>query len=306
MSSRQTQLPSLSLGHCFSSAFMGTIADVADQWLRVETALGQLRISTNRWTKTYCLDDTGSNGQPLIQATSQTTGKSCIGQLCMGRFIAYPEGTFKHMENHVCTELCLQGYQHGDLLFLTSGFWIRELTRIADWWLKHAVDTNQGGYFTDVSQDGFPSHGPGNTDKWSYVVSRTLYAFSTAFALTGERRFLEAARIGVHFLSEKAAFEQAGYTLFNTRLSCDGQRHPDDPELVNIFTQIYSLTGLIAYYDISRCQQTRMLIEANIKAMSDLYHDCEHGGYFDAISRSNLKPAPGITDSKADFRADKS
>lgn len=289
----------LSPGCCLSTAFMGTILEAGNGWIRVETASGAFRLSMNRWAKIYRLDNAGRYEQPWTHANSQTVAQACVGQLAMGRIITYPGYTSDQSEKSVCAELYLQGLQGSDLFFLSPDFWLCELRRTADWWLKCVIDTAQGGYFTDVTQDGFPSHGPDHTDKWPYVVSRTLYAFSTAFALTGRRQFLEAARIGAEFLTEKAVFNQAGYTLFNTRLNCSGQRHPDDPDLINIFTQIYTLTGLIAYYDISRCRQTRLLVEANLRTLMEIYHDDKYGGYFDAVSRSNLTPTLGVTDSKS-------
>jgi mannose/cellobiose epimerase-like protein (N-acyl-D-glucosamine 2-epimerase family) len=288
-----------SLGPCFQCAFMGTITEFGDNELCVETALGTLRLSINRWTKVYELGDKADGKDPPNKTGSGVIRQDCIHQLVMGRLISYREKILNQAERSLCTELCLQGHQHGNASFLSPGFWIRELKRTADWWLERAIDTNKGGYFTDITQDGYPSYGVDNTDKWPYVVSRTLYAFSTAFSLTGERRFLEASIIGNRFLMREGMFEQSGHTLFHTRLDHRGQRHPDDPEFVNIFTQIYTLTGLITYYDVSRCPQTQLLIDANLRALSELYNDSKFGGYFDAISRSDLKPVPGITDSKS-------
>jgi mannose/cellobiose epimerase-like protein (N-acyl-D-glucosamine 2-epimerase family) len=284
---------------CFPSAFMGTISKVGDRWLLVQTALGLFKLWTNRWTMVFDLAEV-NNGNSLRERIDwRTHMRDFVGQFVMGRLIAYPKGASEKIRESICTELYLQGPENGDLPYLSPDFWIHQLVYVADWWLKHAVDVSQGGYYTDLTQDGFPIRGPNETDKWGYVVSRTLYAFSTAFALTGDRRFLDAARNGTQFLSHQGIFEGDGFAFFHTRLDSLGQRHPDDPELVNIFTQIYSLTGLIAYYDISRCLRVQTIIEANLRMLTELYHDNEYGGYYDALSRSNFRPVPGITDSKS-------
>ncbi len=281
-----------------ASAFMGTVVEAKGRSLRVRTASGDLALQINRWTKVSRIEN-GRHGSAMEdEAGRELTGRDCIGQLVMGRMIACGRPA-DEQARRICTELHLQGRDGSDPSYLSPEYWVGYLADLATWWLEHAVDREHGGYFTDLAQDGSPSHGTDGTDKWPYVVSRTLYAFSNAFALTGDRRFLEAAHLGAEFLRRKAVFQRSGHTLFFTRLDGLGRKHAEEPDVVNIFTQIYSLTGPIAYYDVVRCPRTRAVIEANLRSLAELYHDPEYGGYFDAIGPLDLTPQRGVTDSKS-------
>ena len=222
-----------------------------------------------------------------------------VGRRVMGRMVMYPSASSGRPAEPLCLELYRHGEAGTDQPYAEAGYWLDVVTSLADWWREHALDDRCGGYYTNIAQDGRPVAGPEGHDKWGYVVSRTLYSQCAAFALSGRREFLEAAQSGVEFLCRHAAFERNGHLLFHTRLDRRGVPHPRRPALVNIFTQIYTLTGLAAYYEVTRCPRVARVIDANLRSLVVLFHDDEHGGFFDAIREDNLLVEPGFTDSKS-------
>jgi len=207
--------------------------------------------------------------------------------------------THTHSDPDLCTDLILPGNPDIATLYLEPEFWLQEIADLGLWWKKHAIDPKVPGYFTNLDRKGNIWSDSDGADKWGYVVSRTLYTFTTAFSLTGQRKFLEAAKSGVAFLSKAATFRCSGYTFFHARMNRNGDNYPNDPDVINIFTQIYALTGLIAYFGVTHDPSVSNLIDSCLRGLTDLYHDNEHGGYYDAISRANLEPIPGITDGKS-------
>jgi mannose/cellobiose epimerase-like protein (N-acyl-D-glucosamine 2-epimerase family) len=198
-----------------------------------------------------------------------------------------------------CTELILDRTHQSDPCFLNPDFWLGAVSRIGHWWRKHSVDPEFGGYFTNLTENGSPPAGPDGLNKWGYVVSRTLYGLSTAFALTGDRSFLEPASSGVAFLLGPGSFRKSGFSFFQTRMDRTGRRHPSDARDINVFGQIYALTGLIAYYDTTRDTAVAGRVDESLRTLSSLYHDDEFGGFFNALSHADLEPVPGLTDGKS-------
>ncbi|OZC02707.1 AGE family epimerase/isomerase [Rubricoccus marinus] len=68
----------------------------------------------------------------------------------------------------------------------------------AEFWLDDAWDTSRGGFYTNVARDGRVNFSWGS-DKNVLTQSRNTFAFVRAFQLTGEERFLDAARSALDF-----------------------------------------------------------------------------------------------------------
>lgn len=68
---------------------------------------------------------------------------------------------------------------------------------VMEFWLKHGIDEECGGYWTDLARDG-SWYGEG--EKWIIVQARTIYSMCLAYQFFGEKQFLEQAAQGVEFV----------------------------------------------------------------------------------------------------------
>lgn len=292
-------MPNTSQPCCFSTSFKGRITAVKGEGLTVSTEVCELEMFINSSTQFFRLKKSTNKDFDIFQSVE----KMCLSDFCdwyvFGQMVIYPSFDSQKSQSNLCTELYLLEDNIKKLPYMSSEYW-GDITRyLADWWKEHSVDDSEGGYFTNVNPNGKIDSSPDGRDKWTYIMSRTLYGFSTAFALTGDKSFLDAAKNGADFLFKHAFFKHNGYTLFHTRLDRYGNRHSNDPELLNIFTQIYGLTGLVTYYDITRCNHAAEVIDEILRSLDSLYYDRDKGGFYDAISAGNLKPVDGVTDSKS-------
>ncbi len=71
------------------------------------------------------------------------------------------------------------------------------LERILPFWERHSIDREAGGFWTQLARDG-SRVGAGR--KMLVMQARMIYAFATAYRLTGEERYLEIASCGADFL----------------------------------------------------------------------------------------------------------
>jgi mannose/cellobiose epimerase-like protein (N-acyl-D-glucosamine 2-epimerase family) len=129
---------------------------------------------------------------------------------------------------------------------------IEFMRRSADFWLR-AYDAENGGYFTQVARDGTPNRG--KDLKTSLTQSRHAYAFARAYMVTGDRKYLAAARRAIAFLREKGWDAEHGG--FHTALDAKGasvdlvRDLPSSGEKWS-FMQHYALLGIAAVYDAAR------------------------------------------------------
>jgi mannose/cellobiose epimerase-like protein (N-acyl-D-glucosamine 2-epimerase family) len=284
-------------GTCLTTGFNGRIASATNDTLVVESAVGPMTMVINASTRFAELDDPPGSAA-RVRVTEPGWGpQDLIGHQVMGRLVSYPGSEGKC--TLLCTELSYHAQRGGRPCYLVPDFWRELLTRLGDWWREKAVDPQEGGYFTNLTQQGLVPPESTGQDKWGYVVARTLYALCSAFTLSGEMRFLEAASMGAAFLRERVAYLHDGHLLFRTRLHRAGEPYSEHPPLINIFSQIYTLTGLVAYYEATRCPLTASTIDGSLRSLALLFRDTKHGGFYDAINCHSLAVEHDVTDSKS-------
>ncbi|TVT40179.1 N-acyl-D-glucosamine 2-epimerase [Hymenobacter setariae] len=153
-----------------------------------------------------------------------------------------------------------------------------ELTRITDFWLRHAVDEVHGGFIGQMDESG---QVVANAAKGAILNARILWTFAAAYRYTQQPEHLAAAtRAFDYFLSHFVDSEHGGvYWLL------DAQGH-----VVNTRKQMYALAfaiyGLSEYHlatgDARALTAGQVLFEW-IEARS---YDPAHGGYLEAVGRT--------------------
>ncbi len=105
-------------------------------------------------------------------------------------------------------------------------------------WMAHAIDHDQGGYFTALDQDGTIL----STDKAVWFQGRFAWMLATLY-LTVERRaeWLEGARTGIDFIN-RHCFDTDGRMFFWT--TCEGKPLRKRRYL---FSEAFAIIALAAY-----------------------------------------------------------
>lgn len=152
-----------------------------------------------------------------------------------------------------------------------------------------------GGTVRSRTVFGFSAEQPviDDTRQETDTISRTVYGFATAFLMTGEDRFLEAAEKGTKYLQDvmcKRDKEDQGivYWLHATNVNPDGSvkeilasQFGDDYGGMPCYEQIYALAGPIQTYRITGDPSIYEDTVKTIKLFDEYYQDKgQYGSYY--------------------------
>lgn len=211
--------------------------------------------------------------------------------------IYYPDG-----EGHVFEASCVDfpGRKPSEMRFEEADWWIRQAGSIADFYLRSQFP--QGGfdysqYRTRLRLDG---NRKGDYRQETDTISRMVYGMATAFMLTGEDRYLEAADAGTKYLRDHMRFYDAdedvvywyhGIDVKNAREhKLFTSEFDDDAEAIPMYEQIYALAGPTQTYRVNGDPWIMQDIKMTIRLFDRFFADKEKGGYFSHIDPVTFDP----------------
>ncbi|OGW37674.1 MAG: N-acyl-D-glucosamine 2-epimerase [Nitrospirae bacterium RBG_13_39_12] len=182
-----------------------------------------------------------------------------------------------------------------------------------DWWIKqiHSIGTNYlkwqfnypeeeidyRNYRTFLQLSGEKK---GDYLQETDTISRLVYGFASAYLLTGEEPFLEAAEKGTEYLREHMRFydQDEGLIYWYHGIKVQGEKEHklltsefgDDYDSLPMYEQIYALAGPTQTYRITGDTKILWDIEKTIELFDKFYKDNELGGYFSHIDPIELNP----------------
>ena len=212
--------------------------------------------------------------------------------------VFYPEGGDYNFE---AKHLVFPGNKPGNFCFEKQDWWIEQARQVADFYIAAQfeggpVDFNK--YRTNLFLDGQKL---GSGIQEIDTISRTVYGFASAYLLTGEDRFLEAAEKGTKYLREKCCKRDRGndivYWLHALEVTDGGVTEHlgslfgDDWGAVPCYEQIYALAGPIQTYRITGDPGILEDAEKTIALFNKHYLDTsEKGGYYSHVTTDTFDP----------------
>lgn len=152
-----------------------------------------------------------------------------------------------------------------------------ELHAIADWWLTHAVDHEQGGFYGEVDIDNRPVP---DAPKSVVLNARILWFFSEAARLCNEPRYGAAATRAYEYLIEHFIDPVHGGVYW--AVDAQGRTCADTKR---VYAQGFAIYALSAYYQMSRNQPALAQAQALFDLLEHHARDQKHGGYLEAFTR---------------------
>src|SRR6266545_4058739 len=138
-------------------------------------------------------------GEPYVDATGQMRDMLAPGRFLFAYGVFYPEGEWHSFE---AKHLVFVGRTPFDYMFEQPDWWITQVRSLAEFYLRAQFgegEVDYRNYRTVLTLEGYkPSTHRQETD----TISRLVYGFATAYLLTGEDRFLNAAERGVEYLRD--------------------------------------------------------------------------------------------------------
>jgi len=255
-------------------------------------------------------------GEPYRDCSDQMKEMLVPGRPLFVYGTFYPEAAGLEFEAQHLTFL---GEAAGEYRFEEQSWWIAQIKELSEFYMRAQFE---GGpidyrrYRTSISLDG-RKLSRGTVRQETDTISRQVYGFATAFLMTGEDRYLEAAEKGTEYLRDHMRFKDAeeGIVYWYHGIDVkDGQEEKvracnvkgnigvledkifasefgDDYDAIPAYELIYALAGPVQTYRVTG--DPRILDDADktVECFRRYFRDTSgQGGYFSHIDPITLDP----------------
>ncbi|WP_227013838.1 AGE family epimerase/isomerase [Paenibacillus psychroresistens] len=153
----------------------------------------------------------------------------------------------------------------------------KELDNILQFWIDHAVDERNGGFYGEISNDLIINH---SAPKGLVLQARILWTYSKAFLTFKADKYLKMAQRAYDYLVE--AFWDREFEGYYWHV--DEQGKPLNTRK-QIYGQAFVVYGLTEYYKVSGDPESLQKAITLYKKIEAVSFDEAHLGYFEAFNR---------------------
>ncbi|MGN6508196.1 MAG: AGE family epimerase/isomerase [Chitinophaga sp.] len=158
----------------------------------------------------------------------------------------------------------------------------QELANVLDFWMKHTIDEQSGGFYGRLAHDNTPDR---FALKGAVLNARILWTFSAAYAALREPAYLETARRAYDYINEYLVDREFGGVLWCVDYS--GQPVETQKQVYDISFTVYAFAE---YYRASGLEEAKEKA-IGLYSLIQLYgYDCIYGGYEEAFTRDWKPP----------------
>jgi mannose/cellobiose epimerase-like protein (N-acyl-D-glucosamine 2-epimerase family) len=236
--------------------------------------------------------------EPYQDATGQMRGMLTEGQHVFAYGTFYPDNagaTFEAMH------LIFLGRAPEEYRFEAQDWWIKQIRALGDYYLKAQFDGGADDYRNYRTMLSDMGSRVTSTRQETDTISRLVYGFASAFLLTGDDRYLEAAEAGTNYLREHMRWidKEQGIVYWYHALDVLPNGHErkilasqfgDDYDAIPAYEQIYALAGPVQTYRVTGDPRILRDAEMTIELFDRYYLDPEKGGYFSHIDPITFDP----------------
>ena len=238
-------------------------------------------------------------GEPYVDATGQMRDMLAAGRYLFTYGVFYPEGggDTPHFE---AKSIVFVGRTPFDFLFERPDWWIIQIRSLADFYLRAQFGTeaiDYRNYRTMLTLEGERST---THRQETDTISRLVYGFATAYLLTGEDRFLEAAEKGVGYLRDHMRMVDMGQGIAMWVHGIDisgeserkvmGSEFGDDIDAIPAYEQIYALAGPAQTYRVTGDPLIMRDVEMTHELFNRFFLDREGGGFYSHVDPITFSP----------------
>jgi len=305
----------------FSDLIAGTVTTGPDSQDRLVLTTSDGRDFNVTLTSTTFAEVTRNLGEGYLDCTGQMRDLLKPGKFVFMYGVFYPEQDAAFEAKH----LIFCGRNPTEFVFERQNWWIQQIHSLAEFYLKAQfgegpIDWRDYATMLDLYGRQIPFSRQ-ETD----TISRLVYGFATAYHLTGEERFLEAAETGTAYLREHFRAEDTsadtvywyhavefsgghaqrkvhssgmaeipgmrkGHAASAHERKMLSSEFGDDYDAIPAYEQIYALAGPTQTYRLTGDPKIRRDIDRTINLFNRYFRDYEAGGYFSHIDPVTFDP----------------
>lgn len=252
-------------------------------------------------------------GEPYADATGQMWEMLSPDRYLYAYGIFYPERgahTFdaKHL---IFLDRAPNSYR-----FEKADWWVRQVRALAAFYLRAEFGDGPIDFREYRTKLGLGGAKTSDFRQETDTISRLVYGFATAYHMTGEDRFLEAAEAGTAYLREHLRFvdSQEDITYWYHAIDVSGPHERkifasefgDDYDAIPMYEQIYALAGPTQTYRVTGDPLILRDIERTLRLFDRHFLDPQNGGYYshaDPISLDPKSPSLGANRAKKNWNS---
>lgn len=236
-----------------------------------------------------------------VDCTGQMRDMLANDRFLFAHGIFYPKGAgYKFEVKH----MVFVGRGESEYVFEQPDWWVRQIRSLGDWWLRAQWEggpIDYRNYRTKIELDGVKTADIKDDFRQEVdTISRLVYGMASAFLLTGEDRFLDAAEKGTEYLRDHLRFidksENIVYWYHGIDVHGNHERKVlasefgDDYDAIPAYEQIYALAGPTQTYRATGDPRILSDIEMTINLFDRYFIDREQGGYFSHVDPITFNP----------------
>jgi mannose/cellobiose epimerase-like protein (N-acyl-D-glucosamine 2-epimerase family)/anti-anti-sigma regulatory factor len=232
----------------------------------------------------------------------QDPGAPIQSLLTPGRFlfaygVFYPEGGDYSFE---AQRIVLVGRTRNEWRFESADWWINQVRDLAEFYFKAQFPDGVIDYRTYRTQLTLEGQKIDTTRQETDTISRMVYGFASAYMLTGEDRYLQAAEKGTEYLREQMRAinekEEIVYWYHGADIQGAHKRNilasefGDDFDAIPAYEQIYALAGPIQTYRVTGDPRILRDAEMTVNLFERYFLDKDGEGYFSHLDAVSMDP----------------
>lgn len=137
-------------------------------------------------------------GEPFADCTSHMRDMLMPGRFLFAYGVFYPEADKPFEAKH----LVFVGRAENEYEFEKQNWWIHQIRKLADFYIHDQFGDGGIDYQTYRTQLGRDGTRTVDNRQEADTISRLVYGFASAYMMTGDERYLEAAEKGTAYLRE--------------------------------------------------------------------------------------------------------
>ena len=238
-------------------------------------------------------------GEPYYDCTPQMREMLVPDRYLFVYGIFYAEGGEHKFE---AKHIVFLGRTENEYVFEKQDWWVNQVRGLANFYLKAQFEDSEIDYRKYRTNIGLVGAKEISNRQETDTISRLVYGFATAYLMTGEDSYLEAAEKGTEYLRDHMRFldeeEEICYWYHGVDVKPDGSEQKifssefgDDYDAIPAYEQIYALAGLTQTYRVTGDPRIMKDIELTVNLFKSYFIDkTDRGGLFSHIDPITLSP----------------
>lgn len=300
-----------SVDFTFSDLIAGYVTAFDHDADRFTLETSDKRVYAIRLTDTTYAEVIRNLGEGFNAATDQMRQMLVPGRFVFAYGVFYPDGPDGKFEFDA-KHLVFAGRSESSYVFEQPDWWRRQVDQLARFYIRSEFgdgEIDYRNYRTELSITGQKlKSGRQEAD----TISRLVYGFASAFLMTGNDRYLEAAEKGTAYLRDHLRFLDASadivYWYHAIDIKEDGTEQKifasdfgDDYDAIPCYEQIYALAGPVQTYRVTGDPDIYEDTRRTINLFNRFFKDHgPNGGYYTHVDPITLDPhAESLGDDRA-------